>query len=132
MARRLAWPGLGPRGCGRAGAGQEQAGGAEAVATGGGLPAVSGRRELPAGPGEQRFGLGGLERGPGRLAERGHRGLEAGAAGIAGRPGQGHADGQATPGRGDLPELPEDVLQDGRLQVDGDTLEQEQAGRLRV
>ena len=78
------------------------------------------------------MGLAGLERGPGRLAERGHRGLEAGAAGIAGRPGQGHADGQATPGRGHLPELPEDVLQDGRLQVDGDTLEQEQAGRLAV
>ena len=66
------------------------------------------------------------------LAERRHRGLEAGAAGIAGRPGQGHADGQAAPGRGDPPELPEDVLQDGRLQVDGDPLEQEQAGRLRV
>ena len=88
--------------------------------------------ESPAGPGEQRFGLAGLERGPGRLAERGHRGLEAGTVGIAGRPGHGHADGQAAPGRGHLPELPEDVLQDGRLQVDGDTLEQEQAGRLRV
>jgi hypothetical protein len=45
---------------------------------------------------------------------------------------QGHADSQATAGRGDLPELPEDVLQDGRLQVDRHPFEQEQAGRVRV
>ena len=64
--------------------------------------------------------------------QRGHRGLEAGAGGVAARPGQGHADGQAAAGRGDLPELPEDVFQDGRLQVDGDPFEQEQAGRVRV
>ena len=87
---------------------------------------------MPAGPGEQRLGLAGLERGPGRLPQRGHHGLEAGAGGVAARPGQRHADGQAATGRGDLPELPEDVLQDGRLQVDCHPLEQEQRGLVRV
>ena len=118
-------------------AGQEQAGRADAVAPGGGLPVITllvvgPAASRPAGPGEQRFGLGGLERGPGRLPQRGHRGLEAGAGGVAARPGQGHADGQAATGRGDLPELPEDGLQDSRLQVDGYPFEQEQAGRVRV
>jgi hypothetical protein len=97
--------------CGGAGAGHQQAGGAEAAAPGGCLLAVAvPGREGPAGPGEERFGLGGLERGPGRLPQRGHRGLEAGAGGVAARPGQGHADGQAAAGRGNLPELPEDIL----------------------
>ena len=59
----LAQPGLGSRGSGRAGTGQEQADHAQAVAADGSLPVVGGRgRELPARPGEQRFGLGGLER----------------------------------------------------------------------
>ena len=121
------------RGCGRADAGQEQAGRTEAVTPGGCWLAVAGSgREGPAGPGEERFGLGGLERGPGRLPQRGHHGLEAGAGRVAARPGQGHADGQAAAGRGDLPELPEHVFQDGRLQVDGDPFEQEQARRVRV
>ena len=47
-------------------------------------------------------------------------------------PGQGHADGQAAARGGDLAELIQDGLQDGRLQVDGNPFEQEQAGRARV
>jgi hypothetical protein len=101
----------GVAGRGGAGAGHKQACRAEAAAPGGCLlaAAVPGC-EGPAGPGEERLGLVGLERGPDRLPQRGHRGLEAGAGGVAAGPGQGHADGQAAAGRGDLPELPEDVL----------------------
>ncbi len=47
-------------------------------------------------------------------------------------PGQGHADGQAAAGGGDQAELPEYGLQDGRIQVDGDPFEQEQAGHGRI
>ena len=47
-------------------------------------------------------------------------------------PGQGHADGQAAAGGSDLAELLEHGLEDGRLQVDGDPFEQEQAGHGRL
>ena len=113
-----------------AGAGREQAGRAQALAFGGRLPAA--RHGPPPGPGEQILGLAGVERGPGWLPQGGHRRLETGPGALVVLPRQGHADGQAAAGGGDLAELLEHGLQDGRLQVDGDPFEQEQAGHPRL
>ena len=116
-----------------AGGGGEQAGRAEPFAPGDGLGIVGvvAGHDLPAGTGEQPGGLAGFEGGPGRLAQGGDRGLEAGS-GLAAGAGGRHADGQAAAGPRDLAELVQDAFQDGRLQVDRHPFQQEQAGLARV
>ena len=138
MLERLRFPGRpgsGRQAGGRAGArgrvsgGGEQAGRTAPVAPGGGLGIVSVVAGLdpPAGTGQQLGRLAGVERGPGRLAPGGDRGLEPGPGFAAGAGGR-DADGQAAARPRDLPELDQDALQHGGLQIDRHAFEQEQAG----
>ena len=83
----------------------------------------------PSGAGEKILGFGGVQGGPGGLADGGEPGVETGAGGLVVVSGQRHADRKPTARARDLVELAQDGLEDRPLQVDSDPFKQEQ-GRL--